>query len=307
MSDIRATIFYHADCLDGFGAAWCAWRHFGHAADYLAMHYGDPWPEDLVAGRAVFILDFSAEPAVIRDLARRAERLLLLDHHATPSKAWSTLLCPDPERRLKRHDDAELGLTVAFDMDRSGARLAWDWFFPDQPLPQALAHIEDQDLWRFHLADTRAYCRALRRRAFDFVEWDRVISESGSATEAAQAGYGQMLLEGAAIEDFFRREVTQLAAAPALSFRLGGVTGLGVNANALFASELGDALAQRSGTFGLTWYLRGDGRVKLSLRASGGVDVAELAEAYGGGGHPNAAGITLALADFLDLLPPPVS
>lgn len=29
------TVLYHADCLDGFGAAYAAWRHFGDTA-YIA-------------------------------------------------------------------------------------------------------------------------------------------------------------------------------------------------------------------------------------------------------------------------------
>lgn len=37
----------------------------------------------------------------------------------------------------------------------------------------------------------------------------------------------------------------------------------------------------------------GDGRIKLSFRSKGRVDVSRLAESLGGGGHPNAAGATL--------------
>lgn len=37
-----------------------------------------------------------------------------------------------------------------------------------------------------------------------------------------------------------------------------------------------------------------DGRVKVSLRAKGDIDVSRIAATFGGGGHPNAAGFTLA-------------
>ena len=36
-----------------------------------------------------------------------------------------------------------------------------------------------------------------------------------------------------------------------------------------------------------------DGQVKVSLRSRGRVDVAAVAQAFGGGGHRNAAGCTL--------------
>ena len=84
----------------------------------------------------------------------------------------------------------------------------------------------------------------------------------------------------------------------AMNFLTGAVSGLAVNANALFASELGNRLAERSGSFGLVWELAAGGDVKVSLRAAGKVDVAAIAAGYGGGGHPNAAGFRMALTRF---------
>jgi len=76
------------------------------------------------------------------------------------------------------------------------------------------------------------------------------------------------------------------------------VSGLGINASALFASELGNRLAEQSGSFGLVWQLSANGEAQVSLRAAGKVNVAEIAANYGGGGHPNAAGFRLPLTRF---------
>ena len=42
----KIIVFYHKDCLDGFGAAWSAWKKFGNRAEYAAV---SPYaiPEDL--------------------------------------------------------------------------------------------------------------------------------------------------------------------------------------------------------------------------------------------------------------------
>jgi nanoRNase/pAp phosphatase (c-di-AMP/oligoRNAs hydrolase) len=77
------------------------------------------------------------------------------------------------------------------------------------------------------------------------------------------------------------------------------VRGIAVNANALFASELGNLLAEQSGTFGLIWQLSGDGEIKASLRSKADFDVAAIAARYGGGGHRNAAGFRMASAQFM--------
>lgn len=312
------TVYYHADCLDGFGAAYAAWRRLGDGAAYRPVHHGQDWDAADIAGRDVFILDFSFPARQLGAIAGLARSLLLLDHHASARREWEDKLEPGAGG-LWCHRDPNRPLAVAFDLGKSGARLAWEHFHPDVPLPPALAHIEDLDLWRFALPETRPLCRALRLLPFDFRAWDEVVrSDAGSPRHRA------LLAEGEAIERFCALEVERLAAGglvmpvvlageaidPLQALRHGqptvddgdrswrAVRGLAINAGALFASELGQRLARQSGSFGLVWQLAGDGSVRVSLRAEGGVDVARLAERYGGGGHANAAGFRMPAAQF---------
>lgn len=307
-----ATIYYHADCLDGFGAAYAAWRRLGDAARYLPVHYGDAWQDEDVAGRDVFILDFSFPRAELERMAAQARSVCLIDHHASARAAWAELLHADEGSSGARHHDPARNLTVIFDLERSGARLAWEHFHPDTAVPAALAHIEDQDMWRFRLPGTRPFCRALRMRDFAFPAWDPIVRASEDATSPAHRA---LLDEGEAVDRFLAIEVDRLAAS-ALVMPVGlqstvapgapaspsdeRVGGLAINASAAFASELGGRLAERSRTFGLVWQLAGDGCVKASLRGCNIVNVARIAEHYGGGGHPNAAGFRMPLRDFLD-------
>lgn len=76
-----ALILYHADCDDGFGAAYAAWLSLGDGAEYQPVYYGDQIPPDRLMGRQVFILDFSFSPVVLRNMARHAVKIVLLDHH----------------------------------------------------------------------------------------------------------------------------------------------------------------------------------------------------------------------------------
>lgn len=312
-------VIYHADCIDGFGAAYAAWRKFGDTARYLPMHHGDPWQPEYFAGQHVYILDFSFQPAQLTALARCARAVTQLDHHASARAAWGEQLVLD-ENGHEFRVDRELSLHVVFHMQKSGARLAWEHFCPSEPLPPALAMIEDQDLWRFQLPDTRAFCRALRLLPFAFDAWDDIVR----ASVGNDTAYQTHIANGHAIETFFKREVERMTGSHLLTpARLRGepvdalqaqrhgqeivvdddrawlaVRGLAVNANALFASELGHHLATASDSFGLIWQLSGDGQVKASLRANGGIDVATIATRYGGGGHRNAAGFRLPCQQF---------
>ena len=52
-------VLYHANCYDGFGAAWAAWRKLGDdGVVYQAVNYGDPLPQSGIADDdCVFLLD----------------------------------------------------------------------------------------------------------------------------------------------------------------------------------------------------------------------------------------------------------
>ena len=314
------TVLYHADCLDGFGAAYAAWRHFGDAATYRPMHHGEAWALADIAGHAVFILDFSFPPEFLESMAAIADSVTQIDHHASALKAWGDKLQAG-ENGLRSYQHPRLALRVMFDLEKSGARLAWEHFHPGTPTPLTLRHVEEQDMWRF-TPGTRPFCRALRLLPFDFSVWHQLVLDTPNESALR---YLDMLAQGGAIEQFYQQEIARLAlSALRMPAQLRGepvdplqaqrhgqaivthneqawltVPGIAINANALFASELGNALAEQSGSFGLIWQLSGDGEVKASLRSKGKtLDVSEIATRYGGGGHPNAAGFRMPADQF---------
>jgi len=317
---VTTLVAYHADCLDGFGAAWSAWRVFGDAALYRPLHHGERLAGEEIAGRDVYILDFSFAPAELEAMTELAHSVTQIDHHATAHSDWHGRL-QDRGDGSEIHRDPQRSLTVIFALDRAGAMLAWAHFHHPAPPPLLLHHVEDLDLWRFALPGTRNFCRALRLQPFAFPTWERLAEELASPQTPA---YLVFLERGAAVEQFYQNEVARLAD-PALSTpaRLRGepvdavqarrhgmptvgddnghwqaIEGLAVNAGALFASELGHRLAERSGSFGLTWQLVADGQVKVSLRSQAPFNVGDIARRYGGGGHPQAAGFRLPATQF---------
>lgn len=321
MRQTPVTVLYHGDCLDGFGSAYAAWRHYGDSATYRPMHHGEPWAIADIAGHKVFILDFSFPPDFLETMASTAQSVTQIDHHASALNAWGDKFDAS-SKGLRSYQHPTLPLTVAFDLEKSGARLAWEHFHPNTTTPLVLQHIEDQDMWRFALPDTRAFCRALRLLPFNLATWHQLVTETPN--EAAPR-YVETIVQGAAIEQFFQKEIERLAQSnlrmPALlrgepvdalqAQRHGqaviadgdqtwlATAGISVNANAMFASELGNSLAEQSGSYGLIWQLSGDGEVKASLRSKGKtLDVSLIATRYGGGGHPNAAGFRMPAAQF---------
>ena len=72
-------VLYHANCSDGFGAAWAAWKLLGSKAKYIACKHGSPPPD--VTGKNVAICDFSFNNATTKKMIQDANSLVILDHH----------------------------------------------------------------------------------------------------------------------------------------------------------------------------------------------------------------------------------
>jgi nanoRNase/pAp phosphatase (c-di-AMP/oligoRNAs hydrolase) len=254
-------ILYHANCPDGFGAAWSAYHKFGSEAVYLPVRHGNPLPE-MADGSEVYILDFSYDRATLSALAARCQ-VKVLDHHKTAQAELEGLACAE------------------FDMERSGAVMAWNYFFPDQPVPALLQYVQTQDLWRWDLPDCHEICAALALYPMDFDIWDQLDT-------AILRGEGQTTLRyrGQLLENLCQR-VDWLEI---LGHRVPAVN------TPLLASELGNLLCQRypEAPFSVSWSEQ-KGQRKYSLRSIGAFDVSEICRHYGGGGHRNAAGFSLPL------------
>ncbi len=100
---MKPLVIYHANCTDGFGAAFAAWLKLGDGAEYLPMNYGEvKTPADFdmkvslaAKGNDVYILDFSFPREVMDALFQHAKRVVWLDHHASVMKEWGEGSVPD--------------------------------------------------------------------------------------------------------------------------------------------------------------------------------------------------------------------
>jgi len=265
----KPLVIYHANCWDGFCAAWVARMALGEI-EAVPAHYGTQPPN--VEGREVYVVDFCYPLDTMIEIATVARSLVVLDHHKT---AQSTLA----------HLSMNFGLTAVYAEDKSGARIAWEWFaqlggWQGMDAPWLVNYTEDRDLWRHALPESENINAALRSYPLDFAVWDEFHSMVGQREMFKR--------EGAAI----RRAEKQIVSAHirhARSQNIGGHDVPVVNATVLF-SEIAGELAKGQ-PFGACYFDRFDGKRQWSLRSDeNGLDVSEIAKAYGGGGHKRAAG-----------------
>ena len=271
---MKPLVLYHANCMDGFCAAWllwmCRWRD---EAEYVPMQYGaKPAEIPEVEGREVFIVDFSFPRERMLEMRRAANSLIVLDHHKTAAKD------------MKGFD------WCIFDMAKCGARLTWEWLrnhgMNKMRLvvePWFLQYIEDRDLWTHKLKDTHAINAALRNKPRSFLAWEAM---------AQNRDFAPLIVEGNALLAY-KAAAIKACVETACEVEIGGEKVLAANCSVGdFTSEVCKELADGR-VFGASYMDVGDKRV-WSLRSdAGGYDVSEIARKYGGGGHERAAGFTV--------------
>lgn len=287
-------VIHHDNCADGMAAAWCMSKLFGANAQYVPGNYGKPLTED-VTGKEIYLVDFCYPREVMQEMVRKADKVVLIDHHKTAIKA---MLEPEPIDGLEMH--------VSMDNTKSGAGLAWEYIKQNGfnpafrgifDLPKILAAIQDRDLWRWELKDTAELTAYAFSQEFSILAYDRMMHVSDVGLELMRE-IGKVMLEKQ------NKDIKSLAKNAKLAIFDGYVVSM-VNANGMFASDLGDYLndpeTQPSplAEFAVIWVDLGADGYKYSLRSRGDMDVAVIAEKFGGGGHKNAAGFVIK-KDYLE-------
>lgn len=269
-------IITHGKCPDGHAAAIIAKRRYPEA-EILAMDHGQSVPFGAVKGKEVLVTDFSwPVPEDNVKLWASAKSFHIFDHHRTA------------EERLRGFE------FVTFDMNRSGAGITWDELFGG-PRPWWINFVEDRDLWRHALPNSKEVSAYIMSLPMTIEGWD--ILDQMMAGDAAAQGRG--------ILRHIDRYVKEAVAESQRGFVSIGngkyLTCEIVNALYMNCSEIGNVLAQKADV-GMTWFERKDGMIAFSLRSVGDIDVSEIAKMYLGGGHTHAAGFRLCIQDARELI-----
>lgn len=267
MSDKQIVIIYHKRCPDGFGAAYAAWKKFGDTADYIPAGYGDEALEGL-EGKDVYLVDFCYElPGEMERLARITKKLVALDHHETSKEL------------------VEIAPEHVYDEKRSGATIAWAYFHPDTPMPRLMQHLEDGDLYRYVLPETRDIFSYLVVQPDDFQVWDTLVQ-----TLEDDKARTTFLVKASAYTEYFEL-LAKLSIEAAKKVRFEDMDCYFTTAmpSITMRSYVGHALYEKLPPIALVVSAHPDG-FGVSIRGNGTVDVSAIAKKYGGGGHPVAAG-----------------
>ncbi len=260
-------ILYHADCDDGFGGAWSAWKKFGNKADYIAVQHQEPPPKGL-KNKEIYMIDFTYPLPIVKELMRVNKRVTAIDHHKSAEIETKATYKP------------------LYALNHSGSTLAWKYFHPKKTAPKLLLHVEDSDLFKFKLRNTKEVRSYLRNLPFDFKIWDKLAADFKNTEK-----HKIIIKTGTELLRYENKLVRDTAEHNAEIVKFFGHKTYAIN-SPNFDSQLGEYLYKKLPPMSIIWSKR-NGYIKVSLRSDRSVDVSKIAQKFGGGGHIGASGFKL--------------
>ncbi len=266
LKEKKIIVLYHKQCLDGFTSAWIANLYFGSKAEYVPVVHQTPIPKN-IAGKEVYMIDFCYNADAMEKIRNVASKVVVIDHHISQKEA------------------VKISSEYLYDLKHSGATLAWQYFFGTSKVPKIALYVEDMDIWKNKLKDSRPILAVLNTVDFDFKKWGAFAKKLETAkTRSEIIKEGGAILKGESI-------MIENIISSAEPVKIMGKNALAVNSPVL-VSEIGNILASKAGGLGIVWCVK-SGRIKISVRAVGKADAQKLAVKFGGGGHIGAASFNL--------------
>lgn len=259
-------VVYHAKCIDGCGGAAASYLALGDTATYIPVlhHYDLP---DVCYGAICYFIDIILSKEQMRRAEQVCEEVIVLDHHETA---------------FRRLDGVKVSDKSVLNMEKSGCMLAWEFFHPYKKVPLILWHLQDYDLWKFDMTDSESIAAYMMGCVpFTHTAYAEYLLKDDLQTE---------IMIGKILHIKTEAEIESICS-HAGHFTFEGHHIMAVN-SPIHQSQVGNYLVENNDIdFAVVWYHDANSwEYRYSMRGKGKVNLAELAESYEGGGHPNSSG-----------------
>lgn len=285
-------VIYHDECPDGFTSAWI-FKHYNPLIETRAVNYGSLKPNN-IKNKKIAIVDFSYNYEITMNIIQESSYLLILDHHESARENLKNI---ENSKKTK----------IIFDMNRSGAQLAWDYLYPNEMRPWFVDYVGDRDLWLKELPNTDEISTALWFDGYfkDFQKLENLfytINNDDIEDENHPIiikGEKLLLCKELEISQFL--EITNLATliTPNKNYIVRMIS-----VSRQYTSDIGNLITNKYDDcdFAAIYsYNHNNKKMNISLRANNDCiyNLSEITRTLpNGGGHPKAAAFSLNLNEF---------
>jgi oligoribonuclease NrnB/cAMP/cGMP phosphodiesterase (DHH superfamily) len=279
-------IYFHYPCNDGLVSLWIATKKLVGNIKSIPFTHGKTVIDTSYIDKTIYFLDMVPSIEIYHKL-KENNIVYILDHHKSN------------ERDYNKIDDKN----VYFDMKLSGAGLAWNYFFPEEPMPKFVRLIQardpappdprKQDLFDYTVEDedmTNQFIESFNLYCYKQNLLDKKLEVLDNIDVDKFIEYGKILL------DKKKEKIRELTDKYINNIYLyEGFKVCMVNVDYEYASDLGASLSKHPNCdFAILWsYDHITEDYRLSLRSNNKADVSIISKKFGGGGHMNAAGYNI--------------
>ena len=294
-------IFYHKPDCDGHCSGYLAQLYNQGKEDYTltAYDYDMPFPEEVLQNLGqndkAYFLDIVPKPyEILYELSLvKKNQIIVIDHHKTWIESGYASFFPGK---------SEIG--------KAGCELAWEYFFPTEPMPRFIKLLgrydvwdkSDQTLWNEVILPFQYGMRLSSthpKKRGDAI-WDVLFYNSNPEDNNVDdiIRNGKICLQ---YQDKINRSIMNDYSFDAT---FSGYRALCVNAN-IRNSQLFESKWDSSKYDIMLAYTHKKGAdfsVSIYTTPETGIDVSDIAKKYGGGGHKNASGLLLSYPQLKEAL-----
>ncbi len=148
-------IIYHKNCLDGFSGFLVA-HLSGRLTRNVEIYADVPSTNKIplnINNKNIIIIDVAYKKEILEEIFSRAKSVVFIDHHVSIHNDVMDLV-QDTKYKEK--------VTIVYDVARSGAVLAWKYFYPTRKIPLFLKYVEDQDTGKWQYENTKPFIYAVK-------------------------------------------------------------------------------------------------------------------------------------------------
>jgi oligoribonuclease NrnB/cAMP/cGMP phosphodiesterase (DHH superfamily) len=287
-------VFYHTD-LDGKCSAAIVKHYFdkehaGTQIEFIHINYNMPFPLDSIAEQEdVIIVDYSLPVEEMDALCEITEHVIWIDHHRTAIERFDGHVFPGKSNGSIR------GIR---ETREAGCVLTWEYFFPRDVLPEVVKLAGDYDVWRWAFGErTKFFVAGMysQDNAPESSLWTRLFGNDA----LAEMNLDKIVSDGRVIEQYREKWFAGYRKSWSFESEIDGHKCLCMNLSNAGSQMFGD----KEKEYPVLLCFAYDGKqYSVSLYSATGVDVGRIAEKFGGGGHPGAAGFQMAPIEFLKLI-----
>jgi oligoribonuclease NrnB/cAMP/cGMP phosphodiesterase (DHH superfamily) len=263
---------YHNDP-DGRASAAIVRRALGPGVRCQEATYGGPLPwERIEKAQRVVIVDFSFPRAEMERLAQKRE-LIWIDHHITAINDLEPVAADWPGLR---------------DTRQAACVLTWRYFFPEHPTPRGIILIGDRDTWALTEPDARPFGEGLLQGSSHPDNdnlWKPLLDDDSSFVDA-------LIERGRQLLDVRMHNMRRTVARYGYVVTFEGYRTLAVNFRG--DGDMGQHIRDLGYQIAYCYVdsIQNGRLMTIVTMFSGEVNVAEIAQRFGGGGHVGAAGFS---------------